>query len=52
MSANLEGANLWSAALIDVDCTLANLKNANLKDALLYGANFTDATLTGTILER
>ena len=48
--ANLRGANLQNAVLMDVDLTGADLRDADLEDATLDRVNFTGADLRGAYL--
>jgi len=55
--ANLEGTNLKGANLNSANCRHANLRNADIGQddlggaSMIYGADFTDANLSGTIFE-
>src|SRR5260221_7673491 len=49
-SANLTGANLASAKLVNTDLADATLGNANLNGANLSGANLVDANMAGATL--
>ena len=48
--ADLKGANLYGAKLVDVNMTRADLTGANLNLSWLIHANFTDANLTDASL--
>jgi hypothetical protein len=50
--ANLSGANLSGAELVDTNFGWADLTYANLLNANLVGTNFTWANLTGAIMTR
>ncbi|MEP2181821.1 pentapeptide repeat-containing protein [Roseibium sp.] len=50
--ANLRGANLSRANILDVNLTGANLANTNMCRAILRGANLTDAILIESNLNR
>ncbi len=49
IGANLIGTNLRGANLNGADMSQANLVNANLTESILYGTNFLEAKMWGTI---